>query len=87
MTRVADLAREWRQVAGLVDRDDVSWERVSNLSERALDLGEDLLRAPAADLGDVEIKLRWLAEQDLDPASYRNALLRVAGDLERLRAH
>ena len=87
MTRVSELAREWRQLAGLVDRDDVPWERVSSASERALDLGEDLLRAPAAELGDVAIKLRWLAEQDLDPASYRNALRRVAGDLERLGAH
>ena len=49
--------------------------------------GEDLLRAPAAELKDVAIKLRWLIEQDLDRASYKNALKVVLQDLDRVKRH
>lgn len=87
MTRVADLEQQWREIAGLIDRRDVPWQRASRLSEQSLDLGEDLLRAPAAELKDVAIKLRWLVEQDLDRASYKNALRVVLEDLERVERH
>ena len=87
MTKVAELEKEWREVAGMIDRRDVPWQRVAHLSEQSLDLGEDLLRAPAAELKDVAIKLRWLVEQDLDRNSYKNALKCVLRDLERVDAH
>ena len=53
MTKVAELEREWRQIAGMIDRRDVPWQRVASLSEQSLDLGEDLLRTPAAGLPSV----------------------------------
>ena len=87
MTKVAELEKEWRQIAGMIDRRDVPWKRVAHLSEQSLDLGEDLLRAPAAELRDVAIKLRWLVEQDLDRTSYKNALKCVLQDLERGDLH
>ena len=87
MTKVAELEKEWRQITGMIDRRDVPWQRVAHLSEQSLDLGEDLLRAPAAELRDVAIKLRWLVEQDLDRKSYRNALKCVLQDLERADLH
>ena len=87
MTKVAELEKEWRQITGMIDRRDVPWQRVAHLSEQALDLGEDLLRAPAAELRDVAIKLRWLVEQDLDRTSYKNALKCVLQDLERADLH
>ena len=77
MTRVSELEQAWRQIAGMIDREDVPWQRVAHLTEESLDLGENLLRTPAANLGDVAIKVGWLAEQDLDQFSPERAALRA----------
>jgi hypothetical protein len=87
MTRVAELEHAWREVAGKIDSREVSWNEVAQLSERSLDLGEDLIRTPASELKDVAIKLKWLVEQDLDRTSYKNALRCVLRDLERVELH
>ena len=87
MTRVSEIEQAWRQIAGMIDREDVPWQSVAHLTEESLDLGENLLRTPAANLGDVAIKVGWLAEQDLDQFSLRNALHCVRSDLERLSSH
>jgi hypothetical protein len=87
MTRVAELENQWREIAGKIDNREVPWQQVARLSEQSLDLGEDLLRAPAAELKDVAIKLKWLVDQDLDRASYKNALRCVLQDLERVKSH
>ncbi len=87
MTRVSEIEQAWRQIAGMIDREDVPWQRVADLTEESLDLGENLLRTPATNLGDVAIKVGWLAEQDLDQLSLKNALHCVRSDLERLGTH
>ena len=87
MTRVAELDNQWREIAGKIDSRDVPWQQVARLSEQSLDLGEDLLRTPAAELKDVAIKLKWLVDQDLDRTSYKNALKCVLRDLDRVERH
>ncbi len=87
MTQVAELEQKWRNAAGLIDSADTPWESVKGLSDQAWNLGIELLRAPATGLGDVAIKVQWLAEQDLDSETSRDALRLVLTDLHRLDRH
>jgi hypothetical protein len=85
MTQVAELEREWSQTRDLIDNANTPWEDVKELSEEVWDLGVDLLHTPAADLGDVAIKIQWLAEQDLDREILRQVLRRILTDIHRLQ--
>ncbi len=85
MTQVAELERKWSQTRDLIDNANTPWEDVKELSEEVWDLGVDLLHTPAADLGDVAIKIQWLAEQDLDREILRQVLRRILTDIHRLQ--
>ncbi len=85
MTQVAELERKWSQTRDLIDNANTPWEGVKELSEEVWDLGVDLLQTPAADLGDLAIKLQWLSEQDLDREILRQVLRRILTDIHRLQ--
>jgi hypothetical protein len=82
--QVADLEREWRRVASRIGESNVTWDGIRELCGRAGELGARLIEAPATELGEVATKVRWLAEQDLDSESLKNALVCVLSDLDRL---
>ncbi len=85
MTQVAELEGQWSQTRDLIDNANTPWEDVKELSEDVWDLGVDLLRTPAADLGDIAIKIQWLAEQDLDREILKQVLRRILTDIHRLQ--
>ncbi len=85
MTRVTEFEQKWRQTRGLIDSANTPWDDVIELSEEAWDLGVDLLETPAADLGDLAIKVQWLTEQNLDKENLSRALRRLLTDINRLQ--
>lgn len=85
MTQVAELERKWHQTTGLIDSANTPWESVKDLSEEAWELSVELLQTPAAGLGDLAIKVQWLAEQDLDRDNLRQALRCILTDIRRLQ--
>ncbi len=87
MRQVAELEQKWRQTRGLIDSSNTPWEDVKDLSEDVWDLGVDFLQTPAADLGDLAIKVEWLSEQDLDRENLRRVLRRILTEIHRLQRH
>ncbi len=85
MTRVTEFEQKWRQTRGLIDSANTPWDDVGELSEEAWDLGADLLEAPAADLGDLVVKVRWLIEQNLDKENLKQVLQRLLTDIHYLQ--
>ena len=85
MTQVTEFERKWRQTRGLIDSANTPWDDVIELSEEAWDLGVDLLETPAADLGDLAIKVQWLTEQNLDKENLSRALRRLLADIHHLQ--
>ncbi len=85
MTRVTEFERKWRQTRGLIDSANTAWGDVGELSEEAWDLGADLLETPAADLGDLAVKVQWLTEQNLDKENLSRALRRLLTDIHHLQ--
>ncbi len=85
MTQVTEFEQKWRQTRGLIDSANTPWDDVIELSEEAWDLGVDLLETPAADLGDLAIKVQWLTEQNLDKENLSRALRRLLTDINRLQ--
>ncbi len=87
MTRVTEFEQKWRQTRGLIDSANTPWDDVIELSEEAWALGVDLLETPAADLGDLAIKVQWLTEQNLDKENLKQALQRLLTDIHRLQRY
>ena len=85
MTQVTEFERKWRQTRGLIDSANTPWDDVIELSEEAWDLGVDLLETPAADLGDLAVKVQWLTEQNLDKENLSRALRRLLTDIHYLQ--
>ncbi len=85
MTRVTEFEQKWRQTRGLIDSANTPWDDVIELSEEAWNLGVDLLETPAADLGDLAIKVQWLTEQNLDKENLKQVLQRLLTDINRLQ--
>ncbi len=86
MTQVTEFERKWRQTRGLIDSANTPWDDVGELSEEAWDLGVDLLETPAADLGDLAIKVQWLTEQNLDKENLKQVLQRLLTDINHLQS-
>ncbi len=85
MTRVTEFEQKWRQTRDLIDSANTPWDDVGELSEEAWDLGVDLLEAPAANLGDLAVKVQWLTEQNLDKENLSRALRRLLADIHHLQ--
>ena len=76
MTRVSELEQAWRQIAGMLDREDVPWQRVADLTEESLDLGENLLRVWSEVEGVAAQAQAAGASLTSSPASSRNTATR-----------
>lgn len=85
MGQVAELERKWRETAVLMDSASIPWDDVKSLSEAARELGAELLEAPAADLGELAIKVQWLADHELDRESLELALRNMLADIRHLQ--
>ena len=85
MTQVTEVKRKWREAARLVDDARIPWEEIRDLSDQASTLGLELMKTPSAGLSDLAIKIQWLAEQDLDIETSKQALLWILEDIQRLQ--
>jgi hypothetical protein len=85
MTQVTEVKRKWREAARLIDDAETPWEKIRDLSDQASTLGLELIETPSAGLADLEIKIQWLAEQDLDIETSKRALRWILEDIQRLQ--
>ena len=85
MTQVTEVKRKWREAARLIDDAQIPWDKIRDLSGQASNLGLELMETPSAGLSDLAIKIQWLAEQDLDIETSKQALLWILEDIQRLQ--
>ncbi len=85
MSQVAELEQSWRETAGLLADATTPWEKIRELSDHASGLGVELITTPCADLSDLAIKVQWLAGQDLDTETTKQALRQILKDIRRLQ--
>ncbi len=85
MTQVAEVKQKWREATRLIDDPGVPWDEIRDLSSQSSSLGLELMETPSAGLSDLAIKLQWLAEQDLDIETSKQALLWILDDIQRLQ--
>ncbi len=85
MTQVTEVEQKWREIASFIYNAQTPWEKIRDLSDQASTLGLELMKTPSAGLFDLAIKIQWLAEQDLDIETSKQALYWILEDIRRLQ--
>ena len=85
MTQVGEVKQKWHEATRLIDDARVPWDKIRDLSGQTSSLGLELMETPSAGLSDLAIKIQWLAEQDLDIETSKQALRWILDDIQRLQ--